>query len=117
PKAPEDPHKQKREALAALQRAAQLKHTDVRIWDNVLTVAASIPPPYTPFREVVSAQRRLIELLGPKSGEKSIDVPIVGMLVDHLVTYYQYEELLIKAGEDTTSSTSSTPAERVVRSG
>lgn len=117
PKAPEDPHKQKREALAALQRAAQLKNTDVRIWDNVLTVAASIPPPYTPFREVVTAQRRLIELLGPKSGEKSIDVPIVGMLVDHLVTYYQYEELLIKAGEDATSSTPSAPVERVVRSG
>ena len=117
PNAPEDPHKQKREALAALQRAAQLKHTDVRIWDNVLTVAASIPPPYTPFRDVVAAQRRLIELLGPKAGEKSIDVPIVGMLVDHLVTYYQYEELLIKAGEDTASSTSSVPAERVVRSG
>lgn len=117
PRKPEDPHKQKREALAALQRAAQLKHTDVRIWDNVLTVAASIPPPYTPFREVVTAQRRLIELLGPKSGEKCIDVPIVGMLVDHLVTYYQYEELLIKAGEDTTSPTSSAPAERVVRSG
>lgn len=116
PKKPEDPHKQKREALAALQRAAQLKHTDVRIWDNVLTVAASIPPPYTPFREVVTAQRRLIELLGPKSGEKCIDVPIVGMLVDHLVTYYQYEELLIKAGEDTPSSTSA-PGERVVRSG
>ncbi|RAK97910.1 tetratricopeptide repeat protein [Aspergillus ibericus CBS 121593] len=107
---PEDPHKRKREALAALQRAAQLKHSDARIWDNVLTVAASIPPPFTPFREVITAQRRVIELLGSKTGEKCIDGPIVGMLVDHLVTAYDYEDLLIRTDDSSTS-------ERVVRSG
>lgn len=107
----EDPHKRKREALAALYRAAQLKHTDARIWDNVLTVAASIPPPFTPFRDVVQAQRRLIDLLGPKKGEKSIDHPILGLLVDHLVTGYEYEDLLIKPDDNASSS------ERVIRSG
>ncbi|KAJ5574117.1 Glycoside hydrolase superfamily [Penicillium hispanicum] len=90
-----DPYKRKREALSALQRAAQLKHTDARIWDNVLTVAASIPPPATPFREVVTAQMRIIELLGTKKGEKCIDGPILGMLVDFLVTAFEYESLLI----------------------
>lgn len=119
-KAPEDPYKRKREALAALQRAAQLKHDDARIWDNVLTVAASIPPPTTPFREIVVAQRRLIELLGPKKGEQSIDHPILGLLIDHLVTSYEFEDLLIvvnnneDSGPDTAAP--SQPS-RVVRSG
>ncbi|KAI9372637.1 hypothetical protein BJX61DRAFT_431993 [Aspergillus egyptiacus] len=112
---PVDPHKRKREAIAALHRAAQLKNTDSRIWDNVLTVAASIPPPYTPFRDVIAAQRKVIELLGPKKGEKAIDIPILGMLVDHLVTTYEYKDLLIElnpAGE-----ASGNQPERVVRSG
>ncbi|KAJ5105029.1 hypothetical protein NUU61_002376 [Penicillium alfredii] len=91
-----DPHKRKREALTALQRAAQLKHDDARIWDNLLTVAASIPPPVTPFRDVVTAQKRLIELLGAKKGERCVDVRILGMLVDFLVTAFDYESLLIK---------------------
>ncbi|KAE8144574.1 TPR-like protein [Aspergillus avenaceus] len=110
-KAPEDPHKQKREALAALHRAAQLKNTDARIWDNVLTVAASIPPPFTPFRDVVTAQRKLIELLGTKKGEKCVDLPILSILVDHLVTAYEYDELLIDVNDG-----SGTP-QRVIRSG
>lgn len=90
-----DPYKRKREALSALQRAAQLKHTDVRIWDNVLTVAASIPPPSTPFREAITAQKRIIELLGSKKGEKCVDLPILAMLVDFLCTAFDYESLLI----------------------
>lgn len=109
-KAPEDPYKRKREALVALQRAAQLKHDDARIWDNVLTVAASIPPPTTPFRDIVVAQRRLTELLGPKKGEQSIDLPILGLLIDYLVTAHTYEDLLIEVNEDGAST-------RVVRSG
>lgn len=90
-----DPYKRKREALSALQRAAQLKHTDARIWDNVLTVAASIPPPATPFREAITAQKRIIELLGSKKGEKCVDLPILAMLVDFLCTAFDYESLLI----------------------
>ncbi|KAL4892473.1 hypothetical protein BDV59DRAFT_180027 [Aspergillus ambiguus] len=111
-KAPEDPYKRKREALTAVHRAAQLKNTDARIWDNVLTVAASIPPPFTPFRDVVTAQRKVIELLGSKKGEKCIDLPVLGMLVDHLVTLYDYDKLLINVNEGT-----SAPPEYIVRSG
>lgn len=92
-----DPYKRKREALSALQRAASLKHTDARVWDNVLTVAASIPAPATPFREVVTAQRRIIELLGTKKGEKCIDVPILAMLVDFLTTAFEYKDFLIES--------------------
>lgn len=106
--AQEDPYKRKREALAALHRAAYLKHTDARIWDNVLTVAASIPPPFTPFRDVIHAQRRLIDLTGAKKGEKAIDHPILGLLVDHLVSGYEYEDLLIAADDG---------GKRVLRSG
>lgn len=114
-KAPEDPYKRKREALTALQRAAQLKHDDARIWDNVLTVAASIPPPTTPFRDIIVAQRRLIDLLGPKKGEQSVDLPILGLLVDYLVTAHtSYDDLLIEVTEE-----NGVPCDpyRVVRSG
>ncbi|RHZ61088.1 hypothetical protein CDV55_101481 [Aspergillus turcosus] len=109
--APQDPYKRKREALAALHRAAQLKHTDARIWDNVLTVAASIPPPATPWRDVVTAQKRVIELLGPKNGEKCVDIPVLSMLIEHLVDTYNYEDLLIKVDENDDNS------KPVVRSG
>ncbi|OJD13914.1 hypothetical protein AJ78_05677 [Emergomyces pasteurianus Ep9510] len=81
-----DPHKHKREALAALKRAAKYKHTDHRIWDNLLTVSAAIPPPDTPFRDIVYAQKRLIDLRGPKQGEKAIDVNILTALVNTLTT-------------------------------
>ncbi|KAF7163558.1 hypothetical protein CNMCM5623_008407 [Aspergillus felis] len=110
-KAPQDPYKRKREALAALHRAARLKHTDARIWDNVLTVAASIPPPATPFRDVITAQRRVIELLGPKNGEKCVDIPVLSMLIEHLVDTYNHEDLVIKVDENDENSKS------VVRSG
>ncbi|KAK2788125.1 hypothetical protein FQN53_004010 [Emmonsiellopsis sp. PD_33] len=86
-----DPYKHKREALAALQRAAKHKHTDHRIWDNLLTVAASIPPPNTPFRDVVYAQKRLIDIRGPKQGEKAIDVSILTALINTLTGDYHFE--------------------------
>ncbi|OJJ47053.1 hypothetical protein ASPZODRAFT_115976 [Penicilliopsis zonata CBS 506.65] len=109
----EEPYKRKREALAALQRAAQIKHSDSRIWDNLLTVAASIPPPYTPLREIVNAQRRVIEIVGAKKGEKCIDLRILGMLVDHLVTNYEYENLLIPMETETGDGSTT----RILRSG
>ncbi|KAL4974274.1 hypothetical protein BDW66DRAFT_91255 [Aspergillus desertorum] len=120
-----DPYKRKREAIAALHRAAQLKNTDSRIWDNLLTVAASIPHPLTPYRDVITAQRKVIELLGPKQGEKAIDIPILGMLVDHLVTDYKYEDLLIDvdpspentSNGDGDANGRQVKAKKVVRSG
>ncbi|EGE08690.1 TPR domain-containing protein [Trichophyton equinum CBS 127.97] len=81
-----DLYKQKRDALAALHRAARFKHTDHRIWDNILTVGASIPPPSTPFRDVLLAQTRLIEIRGEKDGEKCLDIPVLTALVKTLTT-------------------------------
>ncbi|KAL4940126.1 hypothetical protein BDV06DRAFT_224368 [Aspergillus oleicola] len=112
-----DPYKRKREAIAALHRAAQLKNTDSRIWDNLLTVSASIPPPLTPYRDVIAALRKVIELLGPKQGEKAIDVPILGMLIDHLVTAYEYEDLLIEVPERDEGGHETGRTKKVVRSG
>ncbi|KAJ5099361.1 hypothetical protein N7532_006362 [Penicillium argentinense] len=106
-----DPYKRKREALAALQRAAQLKNTDARIWDNVLTVAASIPPPSTPFRDVITAQKRIIELLGSKKGEKCIDGPILAVLVDFLITAFDYESLLIESDSGPVVRTGTIPGQ------
>lgn len=107
--AAEDPHKNKRDALVALHRAAQLKNSDHRIWDNLLTVAASIPPPNIPFKDIILAQRKVIEILGPKKGEKCVDLPILMMLVDYLVNNYKYDDLLITIDENS--------KERVLRRG
>ncbi|KAL1964389.1 hypothetical protein VTN77DRAFT_6947 [Rasamsonia byssochlamydoides] len=108
-----DPYKPKRDALAALHHAARLKHNDHRIWDNLLTVAASIPPPQTPYRDIIHAQRRVIEIQGPKKGEKSIDLSILTMLVDYMVKNFEYQDLLISVDDSNGSSNGA----RVVRSG
>jgi tetratricopeptide (TPR) repeat protein len=71
----------RKEALLALRRAAQLKRDDPRIWDNYLTVAASIPPPNTPWNEVIQAQKRLITIRGKRVGEKAVDDKILTALV------------------------------------
>ncbi|KAL1983689.1 hypothetical protein VTN96DRAFT_10118 [Rasamsonia emersonii] len=121
-----DPYKPKRDALTALHHAARLKHTDHRIWDNLLTVAASIPPPQTPYRDIILALRRVIELQGPKKGEKSIDLSILTMLVDHMVKNYEYEDLLISVdnndsnnndNDNNNAATSSSGKQRILRSG
>ena len=85
-----DPHKNTRDALTALRRAAQLKREDARIWDNYLTVAASIPPPSTPWSEILTAQRRVIELRGKTIGEKAIDVNILTVLIEYVIHTYEY---------------------------
>ncbi|KAL1972718.1 hypothetical protein VTN31DRAFT_7132 [Thermomyces dupontii] len=103
-----DPYKHKRDALTALQHAARLKQTDHRIWDNLLTVAASFPAALTPYKEIVNAQRKVIELRSPKEGEKSIDLSILTMLVDHLVKNFRYEDLFVESeekGEDGETTT------------
>ncbi|OJD14433.1 hypothetical protein ACJ73_09083 [Blastomyces percursus] len=99
-----DPHKHNREALAALKRAARYKHTDHRIWDNLLTVSASIPPPDTPFRDIVYAQKRLIELRGPKEGEKAIDINILTALIDTLTVENAFDNDSVDAAKSTATT-------------
>ncbi|KUL87029.1 hypothetical protein ZTR_05686 [Talaromyces verruculosus] len=91
----EDPYKHTRDALTALHHAARLKQTDHRIWDNIITVAASLPPQLIPYKDIVFAQRKVIELRSPKKGEKAIDLTILDMLVQHLINNYEYDNLLI----------------------
>ena len=112
----DDPYRQKREALAALHRASRLKPTDFRIWDNVLTVAASIPPPTTPYADIVVAQRHLIDLLAAKKGEKAIDIPILGMLINYLVTNYEYADLF-SSSEKEPQETSKSSNKAFLRAG
>lgn len=78
-----DPQKHTREAFVALKRAANFKRESYRIWQNLLQVAIQLSPP--PYPDIIIAQNRIIELLGPKQGEKSIDVPVVEGLVNHLI--------------------------------
>ena len=85
-----DPYRNKRDALSALRRAAQLKRDDARIWDNYLTVAASLPPPWTPWPEIILAQRRVIELRGRTKGEGAMDEKIVQVLVAYVTSEFEY---------------------------
>ncbi|KAK7611642.1 hypothetical protein BKA81DRAFT_384437 [Phyllosticta paracitricarpa] len=78
-----DPQQHIRDALKALKHAARLKHDNHRIWDNLLTVAASLNPPA--FTELLSAQRRLIELRGATDGEACVDATILDALARHVV--------------------------------
>ncbi|PGH23962.1 hypothetical protein AJ80_02024 [Polytolypa hystricis UAMH7299] len=99
-----DPYKHHKEALGALKQAARLKHSDHRIWDNVLTVSASIPPPDTPFRDIVFAQKRLIEIRGPKQGEKCVDVPILTAIVKTLTSDYNFDTPQSTSGKSNVAS-------------
>ena len=90
-RAPSDPSKELRavaheiraDALIALKRAATLKHDSFRIWDNVLTVAASLLPP--DYATMLAAQKRIVDLRGKTDGESCLDVAVLQVLVAHLI--------------------------------
>lgn len=86
-----DHYQHTREALRALRRAATLKRDDARIWDNYLTVAASIPPSAgTPWGEVIQAMGRVVELRSKKEGERSVDLAILKVLTDYVLSEWVY---------------------------
>lgn len=76
-------HNTRVDALIALKRAAKLKNDSFRIWDNVLTVAASLSPP--DYGTMLAAQKRIVDLRGKTDGEACLDVAIVQALVSHLM--------------------------------
>lgn len=77
-----DPQQNIKDALQSLKRAATLKHESARIWDNLLTVSATLNPPSYP--DIIIAQKRLIDLRGKSEGEKCIDVGILALVVRHV---------------------------------
>lgn len=93
---PADPLKHVREALRALSRASQIQRDDARIWDNYLTVAASIPPDSdrpersTPWQEVAQAMSQVIRLRHKKEGESCVDLRILEALIDYVTGTLNY---------------------------
>ncbi|KIX04092.1 uncharacterized protein Z518_07645 [Rhinocladiella mackenziei CBS 650.93] len=88
-----DPYRHVREALRALRRAATLKRDDARIWDNYLTVAASIPPSAdTPWNEIIQAMGQVVELRGKKEGERAVDLTILKVLVEYVTQSFVYPD-------------------------
>lgn len=85
-----DPFKHRKDALRALRRAATLRNSDARVWENFLTVAASIPPPETPYSDVILAQKRVIELQAKLVGDKVIDESILAMLTRYVTSTFKY---------------------------
>lgn len=95
-------------ALRALRRAATLKRDDARIWDNYLTVAASIPPSAgTPWGEIIQAMGRVVELRGKRDGEGCIDLAIFKVLVEYITAGFEYPV------SDDGESSSNTSTEKV----
>lgn len=82
-KARRDPQQHRRDAMKALKRAAHLQFDNYRIWDNLLTVAASLSPPS--HAEIITAQRRIIDLRGKTDGEACVDAAILDALVRDVV--------------------------------
>jgi len=78
-----DPQKNRKDALRALRKACQLKRESWQIWDNYLTVAASINPPE--FQDIVTAMKNLIELRKGAKGELAVDADILERLVQHII--------------------------------
>jgi tetratricopeptide (TPR) repeat protein len=76
-------HNTRVDALIALKRAATLKHDSFRIWDNVLTVAASLSPP--DYGTMLTAQKRIVDIRGKAEGEACLDVAVVQVLVAHVI--------------------------------
>lgn len=79
----EDSQRYKKDALKAFKRGATLKRDSYRMWDNVLTVAASLQPPS--YGDIIQAQKRIIDLRGNTDGEKCVDEDILEMLIRHLI--------------------------------
>lgn len=95
-----DPHKHRKDALLTLRRAATLKYSDPRIWDNYLTVAASIPPPDTPYSDIILAQKRVIELRAKSVGDKAVDKSVLSMLIQHVTSTVDYPDQQIPTDAD-----------------
>ena len=71
------------QSFNSLKRAAVLKRDSPKIWQNLLSVSIRLTPP--PYTDIVIAQGRLIDLLGPKEGEGCIDIPIVEALLADVI--------------------------------
>jgi tetratricopeptide (TPR) repeat protein len=89
-----EPYKNTLFALRALRHAARLKREDARIWDNYLTVAASIPPStgQTPWNEIIQAMGRVVELRAKKEGEACVDIKILSALAGYVMDTWRYPD-------------------------
>lgn len=92
----QDPQQHLKDAFKALKRAAGLKYDSFRIWDNMLTVAASLDPPA--YGDMVTAQRRIIEMRGKTDKEKCVDVDILDILIRHIIITTEPSESGVDGG-------------------
>ncbi|KAJ9661155.1 hypothetical protein H2198_002099 [Neophaeococcomyces mojaviensis] len=119
-----DPLQHTREALRALRRAANLQRDDARIWDNYLTVAASIPPDpehperSTPWQEVIHAMSYIVTLRHKKEGESCVDLKILEALIDHVTNTWDYpmaeEDAQDEAGTNISTRTQAQTSEKQI---
>ncbi|KAK9241342.1 hypothetical protein V1525DRAFT_392860 [Lipomyces kononenkoae] len=71
-----------KESLSALAEACRLNQDDWRLWSNLIVVAAKLENWATCLRGVV----RLVELRGDKEGEGALDLGVLRVLVQALVS-------------------------------
>lgn len=73
-----------RQALMAYKRGASIAHNNWQIWDNVITIAGrTVPPSYT---DLVVGTRAIIAIRAPTIGEAAVDIEIVRLLVQAVIS-------------------------------
>ncbi|KAH6661060.1 hypothetical protein BKA67DRAFT_550015 [Truncatella angustata] len=68
------------DALAAFKRGATIANTNWRIWDNVVTLAASLSPEPA-LGDVILGTRNVLRI---RNSEEALDAEILGLLVRHI---------------------------------
>lgn len=73
-----------RQALIAYKRGASIAHSNWQIWDNVITIAGRMSPPF--FPDILLAMRAIIRIRGPTVGENAIDIDVLRGLVSEAIS-------------------------------
>lgn len=70
-------------ALRAYKRAANLAHTNWKMWDNVITISLRLSPPS--YRDLLLGLQNIIRIRAPTLGENAIDVDALGCLIAEVI--------------------------------
>ncbi|RKF63568.1 TPR repeat-containing protein C19B12.01 [Erysiphe neolycopersici] len=74
-------------ALRAYKRAANLAHTNWKMWDNVVTISLRISPPS--YNDLLLALQNIVRIRAPTLGENAIDIDALACLITE-VTSQEY---------------------------
>ncbi|POS86928.1 hypothetical protein EPUL_003080 [Erysiphe pulchra] len=80
----QDPCVSLRLALRAYKRAANLAHTNWKMWDNVVTISLRISPPS--YNDLLLALQNIVRIRAPTLGENAIDIDALACLITEITS-------------------------------